>query len=380
MDRRARHHPARGDDRVPLPRRRGRGGQQGRAGRHPRRRQPRARRPRARLPRRCHQGLARRLSRCMRAAATGKHVPVSRIGLVLGAGGLTGDAFHRGVLRALADRGYDARAADLVVGTSAGSMVGAFLRKPDAVSPRSMRRPAPSATVHGERLGRAPELSPILAALRRPWKARLSVLATSLLPTGRHSTEFIAAGARMHHGKDWPEQPLWVVAVRRRDGRRVVSGREGSPQTDFAHAVAASCAIPGFFHPVEIDGESYVDGGAHSPTNADLLRGQDFDVVLVSSPMSVAPRRMRPTLDMGLRMFWHRVLRREMRLLRRRCANVLTFEPSGELLQVMGVNPLHGGRVDEIEQASYEQALAALDANPDLLALLNGTAKTQRPA
>src|SRR4051812_49436750 len=100
----------------------------------------------------------------------GNGAGMSKIGLVLGAGGLTGDAFHRGVLRALAERGYDARAAELVVGTSAGSMVGAFLRKPDAVSPRQMRRPSPSATVHGERLGRAPELSPIIAALRRPWK------------------------------------------------------------------------------------------------------------------------------------------------------------------------------------------------------------------
>jgi NTE family protein len=311
----------------------------------------------------------------------GKLPVVSRIGLVLGAGGLTGDAFHRGVLRALSERGYDARSADVVVGTSAGSMVGAFLRKPDAGTPRRIpATPATAGTVHGVRLGRAPELSPILAALRRPWKARLSVLATSLLPTGRHSTEFIAAGARLHHGKEWPEEPLWIVAVRRRDGRRIVFGREGAPHTDVAHAVAASCAIPGFFHPVEIAGESYVDGGAHSPTNADLLRGQDFDVVLISSPMSVAPRRLRPTLDVGLRMFWHRVLRREVRLLRRRCAQVLTFEPGGELLQVMGVNPLHGGRVDEIEQASYEQALALLDAHPAAVALLTGAGTTQRSA
>src|SRR5436305_3173470 len=100
---------------------------------------------------------------------------MSKIGLVLGADGLTGDAFHRGLLRALSDRGYDARSADVIVGTSAGSMVGAFLRKPAAVSPRRMR--ANTATVHGARLGRAPELSPFLAALRRPWKARLSVLA-----------------------------------------------------------------------------------------------------------------------------------------------------------------------------------------------------------
>ncbi|HET6817754.1 MAG TPA: patatin-like phospholipase family protein [Mycobacteriales bacterium] len=303
---------------------------------------------------------------------------MSKIGLVLGAGGLTGDAFHRGVLRALRERGYDARNADLVVGTSAGSMVGAFLRKPEAVSPRTLS--ADSATVHGRRLGSAPELSPILAALRRPWKARLSVLATSLLPTGRHSTEFIAAGARLHHGKEWPKQALWIVAVRRRDGRRVVFGRQGAPETDVAHAVAASCAIPGFFHPVEIDGETYVDGGAHSPTNADLLRGQDFDVVLVSSPMSIDPGALRPTLDIGLRLFWHRRLKREVRALRGRCTHVVAFEPGGELLQVMGINPLHGGRVDEIEAASYENALAILDAHADALALLTGRETARRSA
>jgi NTE family protein len=297
--------------------------------------------------------------------------------VVLGAGGLTGDAFHRGVLRALRDRGYDARRADVIVGTSAGSMVGAFLRKPEAVTPARLHG---TATVHGDRLSRAPELSPFLAALRRPWKARMSVLATSLLPTGRHSTEFIAAGARLHHGKEWPKQPLWVVAVRRRDGRRVVFGREGSPTTDVAHAVAASCAIPGFFHPVEIDGEVYVDGGAHSPTNADLLRGQDFDVVLVSSPMSVDPRHGRPTLDLPLRLFWHRALRREVRSLRRRSTHVLTFEPGGELVQVMGVNPLHGGRVDEIEQASYERALGLLDAHPGALDALTRGRTAQRSA
>jgi len=53
-----------------------------------------------------------------------------RVGIVLGAGGVTGDAFHRGVLRAVRDAGYDARDAEVIVGTSAGSMVGAFLRKP----------------------------------------------------------------------------------------------------------------------------------------------------------------------------------------------------------------------------------------------------------
>src|SRR5262245_15911565 len=54
---------------------------------------------------------------------------VPRIGLVLGAGAVGGHAFHGGVLAGLEDAvGWDARGADVVVGTSAGAVVGALLR------------------------------------------------------------------------------------------------------------------------------------------------------------------------------------------------------------------------------------------------------------
>jgi NTE family protein len=267
---------------------------------------------------------------------------------VLGAGGVTGDAFHRGLLRALQEVGYDARDADVIVGTSAGSMVGAFLRRPDRAAGTAL----PDATVHGRKLGRGPDLSPFLAALRRPWRARPGVLAASLLPTGRRSTDFLVSGLHARHGSAWPDRPLYVVAARRRDGRRVVFGREGSPHTDVAHAVAASCAIPGFFHPVEINGEMYVDGGVHSPTNADVLNGWDLDVLRVSSPMSVDPGGVRPTLDLPMRLACHGYVRSETGTHRRRGTRVVCFEPSGELLSVMGVNPLHGARIDEIEELS----------------------------
>jgi NTE family protein len=285
---------------------------------------------------------------------------MARIGLVLGAGGVTGDAFHRGVLHALLDAGWDARHADVIVGTSAGAMVGAHLRRPG--SPPSSRDR--DGSVHGARLGRAPDLSPLLALARRPWRLRAGVLSTALLPTGRHSTEFIAGGVRHYYGRSWAQDPLYICAVRRRDGRRVVFGRDGAPSCDLAHAVAASCAIPGFFHPVEIDGEVYVDGGVHSPTNADVLRSWELDVLLVSSPMSVAPRGMRPTLDLVPRLHAHRYLRREVAPYRKRGVQVATFEPGGELLQVMGVNPLHGGRIDEIEEAARKRAAEILDAQP----------------
>lgn len=277
---------------------------------------------------------------------------VTRVGLVLGAGGVTGDAFHRGVVRALSEIGYDARTADVIVGTSAGSMVGAFLRQPD----RPLRASLRDATVHGRRLGSAPDLSPLLAALRQPWRARPGVIASSLLPTGRRSTDFLVSGLAARHGQSWPERPLYVVAARRRDGRRVVFGREGAPRTDVAHAVAASCAIPGYFHPVEIDGEMYVDGGVHSPTNADLLNDWQLDIVLVSSPMSVDPGGIRPTLDLAMRLGCHRYVRRETARQRRRGTTVLSFEPGGELLTAMGLNPLHGARIDDIEGLSCERA------------------------
>ena len=48
-----------------------------------------------------------------------------RTALVLGGGGITGIAWEIGVLAGLAEAGVDLTGADLVVGTSAGSVVGA---------------------------------------------------------------------------------------------------------------------------------------------------------------------------------------------------------------------------------------------------------------
>jgi NTE family protein len=280
---------------------------------------------------------------------------MSRIGLVLGAGGVTGDAYHRGVLRAMNEAGYDARDAEIIVGTSAGAMVGAALRRPD--NPPAV---PVVGTVHGRRLGRGPDPTPLLMALARPWRARAGTVLTSLLPTGRRSTEFLVAQLRHAHGSRWPERDLWICAVRRHDGRRVVFGRPGAPPTDVAHAVAASIAIPGYFHPVEINGQSYVDGGVHSPTNAGVLRGHGLDLVIISSPMSVDPRAMRATADTPLRLYWHRVLRREVRALQRRGTAVFAIEPGGDLVPIMGANPMRCARLDDVEAGAADRAALVL--------------------
>src|SRR4029079_5225175 len=69
-------------------------------------------------------------------------------------------------------------------------------------------------------------------------------------------------------------------------GRRVAFGRAGSPDADLADAVAASCAIPGLYHPVTIDGRPSVDVGIYSASNADILRSERLDLVICLNPTS----------------------------------------------------------------------------------------------
>ena len=281
---------------------------------------------------------------------------MTRVGLVLGAGGVTGEAFHRGVLQALRDvAGFDARDAEVIVGTSAGSLVGASLRcSGSAAAARSLPAPPDDA------LSWRPDLRPLLGVVRRPWTARAGVLATSLLPAGARSTDTFVEPLRRRCGADWPDRELLVCAVRRRDGARVVFGSPGAPAVDVATAVAASCAIPGYFRPVIHDGEAYVDGGVHSPTNADVLAGRGLDLVVVSSPMSVAPRGSRPKLDLSVRLMWHRYVVAERKALERGGTVVLPIEPGGDTLRALGLNTLSAARVDQIEDLAREATAAAL--------------------
>ena len=89
----------------------------------------------------------------------------------------------------------------------------------------------------------------------------------------------------------WPDHPgYWAVAADYTSGKRVAFGRDDAPKARVAEAVAASCAIPGFYHPVKIAGRRYVDGGICSTSNLDLLCGADLDLVVCLNPMSsVAP-------------------------------------------------------------------------------------------
>lgn len=291
---------------------------------------------------------------------------MARIGLVLGAGGATGHAFHIGVLTALEEAtGWDPRSADVIVGTSAGAVIAALLR--GGMSPRDLAARALGETLSTEGqaiasvLGRpepAPAAGPagwfgmlgaanpgyLRRTIVRPWETKVGALVAALLPEGRIPTDHLVGGIGRLFPSAWSEKPLWINAARLDDGGLVTFGRDGALSASVAAAVAASCAIPGYYRPVEIDGVRYVDGGVHSPSNADVLAGEGLDLVIVSSPMSAGFDVFRPTADAPMRGFCRVLLRREMARVRATGTSIMALEPGHEERALMGVNALDGAK------------------------------------
>jgi NTE family protein len=125
------------------------------------------------------------------------------------------------------------------------------------------------------------------------------------------------------------------------------------PIARLSDAVAASCAIPSYFAPVPIGTREYVDGGIHSPTNADVLAHVGLDVGVVVSPMSAAHGSSR-SADAAVRWSAHRRLEREIRLLRAHGTTVVRFEPSRATLAVMGINAMAEDRSARVARAARE--------------------------
>ena len=281
-----------------------------------------------------------------------------RVGLVLGAGGVTGQAYHAGVLAALAEAGWDARDAAAVVGTSAGSITAALLRagvEPADLGTGRYRRAqqtragaAEGAGVGGVAADAAEQATAALGGVTAA-RRRIGGRIAGLIPPGRVSPGGIVTMVRQVGGDAWPSQDTRICVVRRGNGSRLVFGAPGEPRPPLPLAVAASCAIPGYFQPVVIEGVEYVDGGAHSPTNLDVLAGLGLDLVVVSSPMSVAPRAAGTArLDLPARLLSGAALGREVLGVRRRGTPVLVFQPGPEDLAVLGLNAMDGRRWQDI--------------------------------
>jgi NTE family protein len=333
-----------------------------------------------------------------------------KVGLVLGAGGVLGGAWLTGALDALARQTrWDPGSADHIVGTSAGSMIGALVAS--GIPPWFMvahsrgevfegltgpdGRPAAEADraagavfrIHRGFPGIGPgSLRMAFTALRNPLRHTPMQMLAGWLPAGVISTASLQEVVRRAVPGRWVEHPnYWAVACDYGSGRRIPFGRIDAPRADIAQAVAASCAIPGFYRPVRIGGRRYVDGGVCSVSNLDLVAGRGLDLVICLNPLTGADRdeglldRL-PLLTNGS---GRRRLAHEERKVRRFGTEVLVIEPTAEDRAVMGRNWMSAERrqqVIETAQRTVASRLRASEVRAQLAALPPGEPhKIERP-
>lgn len=206
--------------------------------------------------------------------------------LVLGGGGVTGVAWELGLLAGLAEHGVDLTAADRVIGTSAGSVVGAQLASGASIGALYQRQLDPPLAEVSARIRLRTLAYFVVSALRardaEAYGARVGRMALrSRTMTEAERRTVIAARLP---GEDWPERAFQVTAVDALTGEFVVFDRDGG--VSLVDAVGASCAVPGVWPPVTINGRRYIDGGMRSPANADLAAGADRVVVIAPIPRS----------------------------------------------------------------------------------------------
>jgi NTE family protein len=174
-------------------------------------------------------------------------LPPLKIGLALGGGAAKGFA-HIGVIKMLEANGIHA---DVVAGTSAGSVVGALYAS--GMDPFLMQQKA--------------------VALDESSIRDVKLFGGGLIE-GKALQDYVntqVGGKPMEKLK----RPFAAVATNLDTGERIVFVRGNTGQ-----AVRASSSVPGVFQPVRIGDKRYVDGGVVSPVPVDAARQLGADVVI----------------------------------------------------------------------------------------------------
>jgi NTE family protein len=281
-----------------------------------------------------------------------------RRALVLGAGGAVGIAWETGLLEGLLEGGVDVRSADLIIGTSAGSLVGAraahgAIGAAGKLSQLCVLPPLPEGGFDAELLERLTMIwaDPRIAPHERG--PRMAVLAGSAR-TGTEA-QWAQAMDAAHGLRSWPNKPLRIAAVDAESGQRVLLGPlDGLLQ----HAIRASCSVPGLCPPTAIGGRRYIDGAIASGTSADAAADIEPDHVLVIAPICARTAPFGAVLEAALNT--------EVRGLRDAGARVEQILPDDQDCAAFGPDLMDPHQVFGAHEAGRKRGLGLVSTLQDL--------------
>lgn len=277
------------------------------------------------------------------------------IALVLGAGGVTGSAWETGILYGLAEAGVDLSAADLIIGSSAGAVVGAQLASGLGLPELYARQLADPQGETGGRLGTATLMryarAVLTAGTPEAYGRKLAGMAREAR-TGITGADRRALIASRLLTPEWPERQLRITAVHATTGELHTFDRDsGVPLAD---AVTASCAVPAVWPVATIDGQDWIDGGVYSPANAHLAAGCERVVVIAptatGNKVIVSPRSQATDLEA-------------------KGARVALITPDAAARKAFGRNPLDPSRRASAARAGLAQSATYTEK---VAAVLNG--------
>lgn len=315
--------------------------------------------------------------------------------------------YHAGVFKALDEWGIDLAGSDVIVGTSAGSVMASYLASgwtPDDFyeyghgrHPEAAKRPEeqdPSTAMfdslssnHIDRARRAVGSGFAVIASRGLWRSGVKGrtphnLLRKAFPSGLFSTDKNLERFREDLPQTWPRDYLYICAADLYTGKRVAFGHPTAPEVPFPEAVLSSTAIPGFFPPVKMNGRQYVDGGIVSATSLDLATDAGCETIICVAPlgyrMDPDARRRVLTSPLLVRNFFARQLAKEVRAARARGVEALVIRPWTSELESHGTNSMrHFDRSAVIESAK-EGTLRLLEKNAEHPAVTAATRKRSR--
>jgi NTE family protein len=281
-----------------------------------------------------------------------KDHPMTKRALVLGGGGPVGIAWETGVIAGLAEAGVDISNADWIMGTSAGSVVGAQLalgHTPAAMMATEVAYALQARAAAPAGAGPAPDLSALMGMMMRrppsgpmPEELRRDLGQLSLNGKTISEDDFISRfSGLVGDSAVWPVR-FACTAVETLTGEFRMWSKDAPAL--LARAIASSCSVPSIYPAITIGGRRYMDGGMRSGTNADLAKGYDKVLLFAVMPPAFAPF-MRPAIEA------------ELAIVRDGGGQTLLAAPD----EAFGANLMDGSRRDIIAEAGRVQGMADAD-------------------